>query len=87
MFYEKKKKIYSEVSDTNKNINCDYYNLFQNEFKKMFSDNDNQANNIQINDNQANNIQTDNNKINNIKLNNDDIVFINLFSKYIKNKY
>lgn len=39
MFYDKKKKIYSEVSETNKNINSDYYNIFQSEFKKMFSTN------------------------------------------------
>lgn len=86
MLYEKKKKNYSEVSDTNKNINSDYYNIFQNEFKKMFSIsnpiNIEADNNIKIDD-----IEADNNiEANYIELDNNDIVFINLFSKYIKNK-
>lgn len=75
MFYEKKKKVYSEVSDTNKNINSDYFFIFQNELKKMFHDNT-----------ETKNVETKNVETKNIELTNDDIVFINLFSKYIKNK-
>lgn len=76
MFYEKKKKNYSEVSDTNKNINSDYFNIFKNEFKKMFPINTETNNEIKIVDTETVNIELDNN----------DIVFINIFSKYIKNK-
>lgn len=95
MFNDKKKKNYSEVSDTNKNINSDYFNVFQNEFKKMFPNsietNDIKINDIKINDNEANDIKVNDKEsndinFNNIELDNNDIVFINLFSKYIKNK-
>ena len=72
MFFEKKKKVYSEVSDVNKNINSDYFNVFQNEFKNMFY-------NETINNNETI-------KSHSVKLTNNDIVFIHLFSKYIKKK-
>lgn len=95
MFYEKKKKVYSEVSDTKKNINSDYYNMFQTEFKKMFPTNEEMPNGDMSNEEVSNeevsnekipNEKIPNEKMPNIKLTNDDIVFINLFSKYIKNK-
>lgn len=90
MFYEKKKKVYSEVSDTKKNINSDYYNMFQTEFKKMFPTNEEIPNeeipNGDMSNEEVSNKKMPNEKIPNIKLTNDDIVFINLFSKYIKNK-
>lgn len=85
MFYEKKKKVYSEVSDTNKNINSDYFNIFQYELKKMFHDNT-ETNNVETKNIELTNDEMKNDKIKNIKLTNEDIVFINLFSKYIKNK-
>lgn len=81
MFYDKKKKVYSEVSDTNKNINSDYFNVFQNEFKNLFC---NQSLNNIKNDTEI--IESDIIKSSCLDLTNNDIVFINLFSKYIKNK-
>jgi hypothetical protein len=72
-----KKKHYSEVSESKKNINSDYYNIFKNELKKMFSDD------TIINDN----IKSNNNDIKKkIELDDKDIFFINLFSNYVKNK-
>lgn len=90
MFFEKKKKKdYSEVSDTKKIINSDYFNMFQSEFKKMFSDK-NSDKNLEINKNlETNNQFNTNNKVKNkinIEIDDNDIFFINLFSKYMKNK-
>lgn len=75
--FDVKKKHYSEVSESKKNINSDYYNIFKNDLKKMFSDD------TAINDN----IKSNNNNIKKkIELDDKDIFFINLFSNYIKNK-
>lgn len=71
-----KKKHYSEVSESKKNINSDYYNIFKNELKKMFSDD------TIINDN----IKSNNNIKKKIEIDDKDIFFINLFSNYVKNK-
>ena len=38
MFYQKKKE-YSEISESNLNINSDYFNIFQNELKNLFPNN------------------------------------------------
>jgi hypothetical protein len=41
MFYQKKKKEYSEVSENKLNINSEYFNIFQNELKKLFPNENN----------------------------------------------
>ncbi len=77
MFYQKKKKEYSEVSESKLNINSDYFNIFQYEFKKYFSNdkNDNKnyigGENISNNndDGETNNIDKSVNTIENIKEN------------------
>lgn len=73
-----KKKHYSEVSESKKNINSDYYNIFENEFKKMFSDNTIIKDIIKSNNNDVVKKK--------IELDDKDIFFINLFSNYVKNK-
>lgn len=91
MFFEKKKNIFSEVSDTNKNINSDYYNVFQNEFKKLFQSQNNDElimndKNIPIENDHIKNLNVEDNISNNFKsvsINDNDIFFINLFSKYL----
>jgi len=92
MMFGAKKKHYSEVSESNKNINSDYYDIFKNEFKNMFSNdtmiNDNiKSDNIKPDNIKPDNIKSDNNNIKKkIELNDKDIFFINLFSNYVKNK-
>lgn len=87
-----KKKHYSEVSESKKNINSDYYDIFENEFKKLFSSNqkeNKQIENKQTENEQKENKQTENKQTENIvkiDINERDIFFINLFSKHIKDK-
>jgi len=64
MFYHKKKKEYSEVSENKLNINSDYFNIFQNELKNIFNKNNNEVINQTID-------QTINDKVNNKKIYND----------------
>lgn len=98
MFHPKNKKLYSEVSDTKKNINSDYFNIFQSELKNLFPENkiktiiDNKesiSNNI-INNETNNKTNNEKNKFTNknkcdIEIDNQDVFFINLFSNHIKN--
>ena len=103
MFFQKnKKKEYSEISEENLNINSDYFNIFQKEFKNMFqTNNTNDINIIDNVDNINNNDLKIHPKINsneilknahtksnkkNILLDDKDIFFINTFYKYISNK-
>lgn len=69
MFYQKKKKEYSEVSESKININSDYFNVLKNEFNNFFSKKKNddinilKSNDININSNE--NQTTQKNEINN----------------------
>ena len=88
--FKTKKKEYSEISESKLNINSDYFNIFQNELKNLFSSDknniieDNNIENININENilMEKNTTTNNNNIN-IELDDNDIFFINMFVKHI----
>lgn len=83
MFFEKKKKVFSEVSDANKNINSDWFDIFQNEFKNMFNPNDpNYSDSTKIEKSQK---PETNNNLKSIELEEQDIFYIQIFSQYIKN--
>lgn len=70
MFYKNKKKEYSEVSESKLNINSDYFNIFQNEFKKYFPNNNINDDTINKHDHLNKNYNSaDNNNI--INVNND----------------
>ena len=98
MFYQKKKKEYSEVSDNKLNINSDYFNIFQNELKNIFNNNNDVINktNNEVNNDVINKTNNDvninlikkmfNTNYKNIELNNNDIFFLNLFINHIGNK-
>jgi hypothetical protein len=88
--FKTKKKEYSEISESKLNINSDYFNIFQNELKNLFSSDknniieNNNIENININENilTEKNTTTNNNNIN-IELDDNDIFFINMFVKHI----
>ena len=88
--FKTKKKEYSEISESKLNINSDYFNIFQNELKNLFSSdkNNNTKNNNIENNNINENILTEKNTITNnnninIELDDNDIFFINMFVKHI----
>jgi hypothetical protein len=64
--FKTKKKEYSEVSESKLNINSDYFNIFQNELKNLFSSD---KNNIIENNNIENININENNNIENININ------------------
>lgn len=96
--FEKKKKEYSEISETGLNINSDYFKILHKEFKSLFVEKNNDDlnnndlnNNVSIETNNINveqklNIKLSNLPNNKIELNNQDIFYIGLFSRYITNK-
>lgn len=100
MFYQKKKKEYSEVSENKLNINSDYFDIFQNELKNIFNNNNNDqitnyqpANDTITNDLVINSAENNNSirkmfntNYKNIELNNNDIFFLNRFINFISNK-
>lgn len=100
MFYQKKKKEYSEVSENKLNINSDYFDIFQNELKNIFNNNNNDqitnyqpANDTITNDLVINSAENNNSirkmfntNYKNIELNNNDIFFLNQFINFISNK-
>lgn len=88
MFEKKKKKEYSEVSETGLNINSDYFKILHKEFKSLFVEKNTDSdtdNNDDINNNCETSIKLDNVQNNEIDLDNKDIFYIGLFSKYISN--
>lgn len=88
MFEKKKKKEYSEVSETGLNINSDYFKILHKEFKSLFVEkntNSDADNNNNINNNGETSIKLDDVPNNEIDLDNKDIFYIGLFSKYISN--
>jgi hypothetical protein len=90
--FKTKKKEYSEISESKLNINSDYFNIFQNELKNLFSSDknniieNNNIENININENiltEKNIVVNNNNNNINIELDDNDIFFINMFVKHI----
>lgn len=73
MFYKKKKE-YSEVSETNLNINSDYFKIFQNELKNIFPNDINNNTNLNYN---SDNIDIDNKISDNLNKNIEDTFISN----------
>ena len=72
MFFQKKKKEFSEISESKLNINADYFDMFKNEFENLFPNKNNKNNKNYKNDKNDKNDENNENDKNNENDENDE---------------